>query len=151
MNIMVTGGAGYIGSVVAEELLRNDFEVVVLDNLQQGHRDNVPNEATFFCADCGDIGAIGNILKRFDIDAVVHMAAESIVEHSMTDPGRFFRNNVVQGIKLLDTMIKNGVRKLVFSSSAAVYGNPETIPIQEDHPTKTLYLDFVKQYHSPVP
>jgi len=134
MNVLVTGGAGYIGSAVAEELVDNGCHVIVLDNLQQGHRDAIPAKANFVLADIGDTTTLEHILQQFGITAVMHLAADSLVGESMTDPGKFFQNNVANGLVLLNTMLKNGVRKFVFSSSAAVYGNPETIPIPEDHP-----------------
>ena len=138
MNVLVTGGAGYIGSVVAEELVDSGHHVIILDNLQQGHIDAVPAEAEFILADIGNGTTVDSVLQRFNIAAVMHMAAETVVEHSMTDPRRFFQNNIAKGLVLLDAMLKNGIRRIIFSSSAAVYGNPETIPIEENHPKKPL-------------
>jgi UDP-glucose 4-epimerase len=132
--ILITGGAGYIGSVVAEELLKEGYEVVILDNLRQGHRDAVPAGAEFVLADIGNCQAMEDVFRRFRIEAVIHMAADSIVHVSMTDPRKHFQNNVVAGLNLLDAMLKSGVRKIVFSSSAAVYGDPKTTPIEEGHP-----------------
>ncbi len=134
MNILVTGGAGYVGSIVTEELLRQAHWVIVLDNLQQGHKGAVLTEAEFVLADICDAKAIDDVFRRFKIDAVMHMAAETVVEYSMTDPKRYFQNNIVGGINLLDTMLKHNVYKLIFSSSAAVYGEPQSIPIEEGHP-----------------
>jgi UDP-glucose 4-epimerase len=134
MNILVTGGAGYVGSIVAEELLKVGFGVIVSDSLQQGHRGAVPPGAEFVCADICDAQALDGLFQRERIDAVMHMAAETVVEYSMTDPARYFHNNIVGGMKLLDAMLKHEVYKLIFSSSAAVYGDPQRIPIQEDHP-----------------
>jgi UDP-glucose 4-epimerase len=135
MNILVTGGAGYVGSIVAEELLKAGYDVIVLDNLQQGHKEAVPLEAEFVLAHICDADALGDVFHQFKIDAVMHMAAETVVEYSITDPKRYFQNNVVGGINLLDTMLKHNVYKLIFSSSAAVYGEPQSIPVQESHPT----------------
>lgn len=133
MNIVVTGGAGYIGSVITEGLLKKGHTVIVLDNLQQGHREAVPPEADFRLADICDTQALEDIFHGTRIDAVMHMAAETVVEYSITDPKRFFQNNLVGGINLLAAMMKHDVCKLVFSSSAAVYGEPETTPVSEQH------------------
>ncbi len=134
MNILVTGGAGYVGSIVAEELLRQGYQVIVLDNLQQGHKGAVAPGAEFIFADVCNAEALDGVFQRARIDAVMHMAAETVVEYSMTDPKRYFHNNIVGGIELLDAMLKHEVYKLVFSSSAAVYGDPQSIPVDEDHP-----------------
>jgi len=134
MNVLVTGGAGYVGSVVTEELLKETHKVVVLDNLQQGHKKAVLPEAKFVLADICDAKALEDVFRQFKVDAVMHMAAETVVEYSMTDPKRYFRNNIVGGLNLLDAMLKHGIYKLIFSSSAAVYGEPESTPVQEDHP-----------------
>lgn len=134
MNVLVTGGAGYVGSIVAEELLKNSYRVLIVDNLQQGHKEAVPQGAEFALADLCDLGALEEVFQRLKIDAVMHLAGETLVEYSMTDPRRYFRNNIVGGINLLDVMLKHNVRKLIFSSSAAIYGEPQSIPIEEDHP-----------------
>ena len=114
MNLLVTGGAGYVGSIVTEELLKDSHKVIVLDNLQQGHKGAVLPEAEFVPADICDAQALEDVFLRFKIDAVMHMAAETVVEYSMTDPKRYFRNNVVGGMNLLDTMLKHNVHKLIF-------------------------------------
>ncbi|MBA7502769.1 UDP-glucose 4-epimerase [subsurface metagenome] len=134
MNILVTGGAGYVGSVVAEELLQQGYQVIILDNLQQGHKEAILPGAEFVIADICGAQHLEDVFHRFKIGAVMHMAAETVVEYSMTDPKRYFQNNVVGGLNLLDAMLKHGVYKFVFSSSAAVYGDPKSIPIEEDHP-----------------
>lgn len=133
MSVLVTGGAGYVGSVVAEELLKAGYEVVVLDNLQQGHREAVPTGAKFVLSDICDSSALDELFKGFSFSAVVHMAAETVVEHSMTNPRIFFQNNVVGGMNLLEAMLKHDVTQFIFSSSAAVYGEPEVTPIEEGH------------------
>jgi UDP-glucose 4-epimerase len=138
MVVLVTGGAGYVGSVVAEELLKDGNTVIVLDNLQEGHRDAVPEGAEFVMADITVRQELEEVLERNRIDAVMHMAAETIVPVSMTDPARHFRCNVVGGLNLLDAMLKHDVRKLIFSSIAAVYGEPQTEVIGEDHPKVPL-------------
>lgn len=134
MNVLVTGGAGYVGSIVAEELLKEGYKVIIVDNLQQGHQEAVLPEVEFIRADIGNFKALDEAFQRFRIDAVMHMAAETVVEYSMTAPGRYFQNNVVGGLNLLEVMLMHNVHRLVFSSSAAVYGEPKTIPIEEDHP-----------------
>lgn len=138
MYILVTGGAGYIGSVINEELLKAGHKVVVLDNLYQGHRQAVIPEAVFVQANIGDSQALDGIFTKYNINAVIHMAAETVVEFSMTDPRRYFQNNVINSLVLLDIMLKHNVYKLIFSSSAAVYGEPETTVIDEDHPKNPI-------------
>jgi UDP-glucose 4-epimerase len=133
MKVLVTGGAGYIGSVVAEELLNGDYEVLVLDNLQQGHRRAVPKDSEFVSADICNPGSLDEVFRNYSLDAVMHMAAETVVEFSMTDPRRYFQNNVVGGLNLLEVMRRHNVNKFVFSSTAAVYGEPKITPILEDH------------------
>lgn len=134
MNVLVTGGAGYVGSIVVEELLKEGHKAIVVDNLQQGHREAVLPQAEFLMGDIRDAKALGEVFLRFKIDAVMHMAAETLVEYSMTDPRRYFQNNLVGGINLLDTMLKYNVYEFIFSSSAAVYGEPKATPIEEEHP-----------------
>ena len=138
MNILVTGGAGYVGSIVAERLLQHGHGVFVLDNLQQGHIEAVPQGAEFVRGDIRDSETLCGIFSRSRIDAVMHMAAETVVGCSMTDPKRHFEDNVGGGMSLLDTMVKHGVCRLVFSSSAAVYGEPRSVPIPEDHPQEPI-------------
>ena len=113
MNILVTGSAGFVGSIVAEELIKQGHSVVALDNLQQGHREAVPPEAEFILADVCDAQALEDIFYRFKIDAVMHMAAETVVEYSVTDPRRYFQNNIVGGMNLLDTMLGHNVHKFI--------------------------------------
>jgi UDP-glucose 4-epimerase len=134
MNVLCTGGAGYVGSIVVERLLSSVDSVVVVDNLQQGHAKAVLPEATLIVADICDSDALEDVFRRFEIDTVMHLAAEALVEESMTEPRKFFRNNVVGGMNLVDTMLRHGVNRIVFSSTGAVYGEPLSIPIDEDHP-----------------
>ena len=135
MRILVTGGAGYIGSVVAKHLIEHGHRVVVIDNLQTGHRQAVPDAAQFILGDLADLHLLHNVMKRDAPEAVIHFAAEALVGESMQDPTKFFRNNISNGINLLDAMVASGVCKIVFSSSAATYGEPKRIPIPEDDPT----------------
>ncbi|MGA7688725.1 MAG: UDP-glucose 4-epimerase GalE [Jiangellales bacterium] len=130
MKLLVTGGAGYIGSVVATQLLSAGHEVVVLDNLDTGHRDAVPEGATYVQAridEAEDVLADG-------IEAVVHFAAKSLVGESVAAPEIYWRNNVVGSLALLDAMRRTGVGRIVFSSTAATYGEPDVSPITEDTP-----------------
>ncbi|MBF8267679.1 MAG: UDP-glucose-4-epimerase [Dehalococcoidia bacterium] len=133
MKVLVTGGAGYIGSVTARRLLAEGHGVVVLDNLSQGHREGVPEGAELVVGDVCDAAVLDKVFAQGDFDAVMHFAADSVVSSSMTDPQRYFRTNVTGGLALLDAMLRHGTKRLVFSSSAAVYGTPEEIPIREDH------------------
>jgi UDP-glucose 4-epimerase len=136
MNILVTGGAGYIGSVVAERLLEFGHRSVIYDNLSDGHRDAVPCGATLTVGELDDVHLLADCLRANKVDAVIHMAASALVGESMTNPSKYFRNNVVAGINLLDTMLACGVSQIVFSSSCAVYGEPERSPITEDLPKR---------------
>jgi UDP-glucose 4-epimerase len=134
MRVLVTGGAGYIGSVVTEELLNDNHEAVVYDNLQKGHRDAVDPRSRFIQGDLMDGTALRDTLKEHDIEAVVHLAADSLAGESVEHPARYFRNNVVAGLNLLEAMRDCGVAKLVFSSTAAVYGDGAKQPIEETDP-----------------
>lgn len=136
MNILVTGGAGYIGSVVAERLLEFGHSAVIYDNLSDGHRDAVPPGATLLVAELNDVQALADCIHTHRIEAVIHMAASALVGESMMNPSKYFRNNVVAGINLLDAMLACRVNRIVFSSSCAVYGEPETSPITEDLPKR---------------
>jgi len=135
MRVLVTGGAGYIGSVVARELVEGGHLVVVIDNLQAGHRQAVAEGARFVFGDLADLRLLRDVMMKEKVDTVIHFAAEALVGDSMKNPSKFFRNNVCCGINLLDAMVRTGVQKIVFSSSAAVYGEPARLPIKEDEPT----------------
>ena len=131
MRALVTGGAGYIGSVVADELIRNGHEVVVYDNLYRGHRDAVPEAASFVHADLFDTSVLSETLRTRQIEAVVHMAADSLVGESIANPAKYYRNNLQAGIALIDAMRLAGVQQLVFSSTVSIYGEPTRLPIEE--------------------
>lgn len=133
MKVLVTGGAGYIGSIVTEALIREGYEAVVYDNLAKGHRDAVIPPAEFIQGNLLDESLLQNTL-RGGVEAVVHLAADSLVGESVAHPSKYYRNNVQAGLSLLDGMLKCGVRRLVFSSSAAVYGEPAKQPIEETDP-----------------
>lgn len=138
MRVLVTGGAGYIGGVVARELLAEGHEVVVYDSLSKGHRDAVPDGAVFVQADLLDGLTLRNALGQHRVDAVVHLAADSLVGESIADPAKYYRNNVQAGLSLLDAMRDLKVGRLVFSSTVSVYGEPEKQPISETDPTSPI-------------
>ena len=133
---MVTGGAGYIGSVVVEELIREGNHVVVLDDLSKGYRSMVHPDARFVKGNIRDTQLVEKTLAENDVAAVVHMAASSLVGESVKHPEKYFDNNVTAGTAMLDAMNNAGVNKIVFSSTAAVYGEPERQPITEDDPLR---------------
>jgi UDP-glucose 4-epimerase len=134
MRILVTGAAGYIGSVVTERLVAEGHTVVALDNLAQGHRKALSPEAVFACADLTDVEALDRVFAEHNIEAVMHLAGLSLVGQSVADPQTYFRTNVVGGLNLLNTMLGHGVGRMIFSSSAAVYGTPAVVPVSEDAP-----------------
>jgi len=138
MKILVTGGAGYIGSICVEELIRQSHEVVVIDNLQEGHRKAVVSEAHFIQGDIGDRRTLDEIFNRQEIAAVMHFAALATIELSMRDPFPCFENNIVSGLTLLEAMRRFRCTKMIFSSSASVFGNPESLPIDEKHPINPI-------------
>jgi UDP-glucose 4-epimerase len=138
MRILVTGAAGYIGSVVTEQLVEQGHQVTALDNLSNGHLLAIHPGSKFVQLDLLDADALKSLLKNNPVDAVVHLAAEALIDVSMRDPGLFYRANVVAGMNLLDAMIGAGVTRLVFSSTAATYGEPETIPITEESKQKPV-------------
>lgn len=131
MKILVTGGAGYIGSVVTEELIKSEHAVTVYDNLSKGHRDSVAPEAKFVEGDLHETDKLAEVFRRDQIEAVIHMAASSLVGESVVEPAKYYHNNVVAGLSLLEAMRREQVKKIVFSSTAAVYGEPEKYPIEE--------------------
>ena len=137
MRVLVTGGAGYIGSVITERLLQRGDVPVVLDNFSQGHRAAVPPGVEVVQADLADVGALAALFTSA-IEAVVHMAAVSVVGDSVRQPLRYYRENVGNLLPLLDAMTRGGCRRIVFSSSAAVYGEPAEVPISEECPARPV-------------
>lgn len=135
MNVLVTGGAGYIGSHTVYELTKSNFKVVVYDNLSKGHQAAVPGNAVFVEGDIRDRDKLAATFKEYNISAVVHFAADSLVGESMSHPSKYYHNNVHATLELLDTMRECCINKIVFSSTAAVYGEPSQWPITEDMPT----------------
>lgn len=138
MTVLVTGGAGYIGSHTVHELIEAGEDVVVLDNLSTGFRFLVPGAVPFIVGSTGDRELAAKTIRRFSIDAIVHFAASIVVPDSLADPLGYYRNNTLNTCNLLDVAIEQGVRKFIFSSTAAVYGNAEHVPVREDAPTMPI-------------
>ena len=138
MNILVTGAAGYIGSVVTDQLVKPGNKVVALDNLKYGHREAVNSAALFYEVDLRDPEAVDMIFYQWHIDVVVHLAAESLVGRSVSEPRMYFESNVVYGMTLLQIMLKHGVERIIFSSTASVYGTLGQVPITERSPKKPV-------------
>jgi UDP-glucose 4-epimerase len=137
-RILVTGGAGYVGSVSVEALLAAGHEVVVLDDLTTGHAAAVPPGVTLLRQDYGDLSATTAALREHRVEAILHVAARSVVPESVRDPARYYRQNVAGGIALLEAARATDVQRIVFSSTAAVYGTPEVVPIPEDAPLRPI-------------
>ena len=138
MNVFVTGGAGYIGSVCTEELLNAGHHVTVYDNLSEGHRSAVDPRAKFILARPEADGDILNAVKSTKPDAIMHFAAHALVGESMTNPKKYFHNNFVNALKLADAAVECGVKKFVFSSTCATYGPPDKVPMTEDLPQRPI-------------
>ena len=138
MKILVVGGAGYIGSVCSELLLDEGHEVAIFDNLIEGHQHAVDSRANFIRGDLADREQIEAALSSTRPDAVMHFAAYALVPESMRDPSKYFRNNVSNGLNLLDAMLVTGVRRIIFSSTCALFGPPERVPIDETTPTRPI-------------
>lgn len=134
MTILVTGGAGYIGGVTAERLKAKGERIVVLDDLSRGHRSSVDPDVPFFHGRVGDRSLVARILKEHKIEECVHFAALAYVGESVSEPARYFENNVEQGIAFMNTLMEEGIRRVVFSSTCATYGEAEKIPIAESTP-----------------
>ena len=132
--ILVTGGAGYIGSIVAERLLARGDEVLVYDNLSRGYGDAVPGQAIFVQGDIGDREALRQAFERHPIESVMHFAAFALVRESRQDPGLYYDNNVAKALVLLEEIQSAGVRRFIFSSTCAVFGEPAAMPINESAP-----------------
>src|SRR5579864_2313097 len=154
-NVLVTGGAGYVGSVCCAQLLERGHAVTVLDDLSTGHAGAVPT-GLLYELDYGDRAGVARLLQRTRIDAVFHFAAKALIPESVSNPGAFFDVNFASSIAFLETLRDFGIKKFVFSSSAAVYGNPQQIPIDEDHPKNRvnsygetkLMLEHVLQWYA---
>lgn len=143
MKILITGGAGYIGSHCVLEMLKRKFELVVFDNFSTGHFETIEQllsikEFDFIQGDLKNKNEIEEVFQKHKIDAVIHFAAYSQVTESMKEPQKYYENNVLGTKNLLDSMVKNNVKKIVFSSTASTYGEPEYIPIDENHPQNPI-------------
>src|SRR3954467_12757072 len=138
MNVFVTGGAGYIGSVCTEELLDAGHKVTVYDNLTEGHRSAVDRRAAFVLGKPDEENDLLNAVKAARPEAILHFAANALVGESMTNPGKYFHNNVCNGLKLLEAAVKAKVNKFVFSSTCATYGPPDRVPMTEDLPQRPI-------------
>jgi UDP-glucose 4-epimerase len=138
MRVLVTGGAGYVGSVSAEALVAAGHEVVVLDDLSTGHRSAVPRNAHLAVGSYADGTFTEELLRRASIEAILHCAARSLVGESVQDPAKYYRDNVAGGVALLEAARSAGVTRIVFSSTAAVYGIPDATPIPEDAPLRPI-------------
>ena len=156
MTILVTGGAGYIGSITVEALVKNNHKVIVIDNLSEGHEESINSEAIFYHGNFGDLKFLTEIFSKHEIDVVMHFAADASVPLSMLNPAKFYTNNVLNSINLLNTMLKLKCKKMIFSSSAAIFGEPLFIPITENHPkkpinpygeTKLVFENILDWYH----
>lgn len=156
MTILVTGGAGYIGSAMTRRLLDEKMKVIVVDNLSRGYRDAVDQRAEFIKGELQDVPFVNSIFEKNKINAVIHFAGYISVAESMENPTIYFKNNLISTINILESMQRKKVRHFIFSSSAAVYGNPVRTPIQEDHPqtptnpygeSKLMVEQLLKWYH----
>lgn len=156
MNVLVTGGAGYIGSITTAQLVEAGYKVAVYDSLVKGHREAVHKDALFIKGDIADQKKVALVLKKYKIEAVVHFAAFIEAGESMEVPEKYFHNNTVNTLLFIETMLKLGVKNFVFSSTAAVYGDPKKIPITEDSPlnptnaygaSKLLVENTLSWYH----
>lgn len=133
-TILVMGGAGYIGSQTVKYLKKHNFNVIVADNLVYGHRKAVPQDVPFYTADLADKDSLRPIFKENKIDGVIHFAAYTYVGESVQNPQKYYQNNVCGTVNLLSVMLENNVKKIVFSSTCATYGNPKYMPLDENHP-----------------
>ncbi len=138
MKILVTGGAGYIGSICVEQMINAGHEISIFDNLTEGHGKAVHPKATFYKGDLQESTTIDLAMQAAKPDAVMHFAANALVGESMTNPSKYFHNNVGGGLNLLDAMVKHDVKRFVFSSTCATFGIPETVPIDESLPQKPI-------------
>jgi UDP-glucose 4-epimerase len=135
MALLVTGGAGYIGSQMVHELIDAGERVVVLDNLSTGFRWAVPEGAPLVVGETSDQALVTRLIGEYEVDSIIHFAASIVVPDSVRDPLAYYRNNTVNSRALIESAVRNGIRHFVFSSTASVYGNPAVVPIGEDAPT----------------
>jgi len=138
MRILVAGGAGYIGSITVEHLIENGHDVTVIDNLSKGHRAAVHPSAEFEQINLGDAEEVNAVFSKGNFEAVMHFCASSLVGESVIAPLNYYRNNICNGLNLIEAMVAHGVKKFVFSSTAAIFGDPPTQPINEETPQVPL-------------
>jgi len=138
MAVLVTGGAGYIGSHVVRLLIKKGYEVIILDNLSRGHRESLPQNAIFEEVDLLDKENLTSAIQKHNIEAVIHFAAFAYVGESVENPEMYYRNNVVGSFNLINALKEKGVKQFVFSSTCSLYGNPLTVPISEEESTKPI-------------
>ncbi len=157
MAILVTGGAGYIGSCTVKDLHERGENPVVIDNLVYGHRQAIDDSIPFFEGNIGDKNLIKQILSEYQIEAAMHFSAFAYVGESVENPRKYYENNFVQTLKLLDSLLENDIKKFIFSSTCATYGEPQYVPIDETHPqnpvnpygmTKFMVENLLKDYDS---
>lgn len=147
MKVLVTGGAGYIGSHVVRMLVKKQFQVVVIDNLSRGHIESIPEGVGFEQIDLLDADSLNSAIKKNKIDAVIHFAAFAYVGESVENPGLYYSNNVAGSINLIRALNENGINKIVFSSTCSLYGNPEQVPISENESVKPINPYAKTKYH----
>ena len=136
MKILVTGGAGYIGSFMIKHLIERGDEVVVVDNLERGHKESIDNRATFLQGDLLDKSFVGNVFANNKFDGIIHFAGYISMGESVENPYIYFQNNIFSSLNIMEEMVKTKTDNFIFSSTAGVYGNPTKLPIPEDHPKK---------------
>ena len=134
MSILVTGGLGYIGSMTVAALQTRGDEVVVIDNLSTGHPESIPVGVPLARGELSDHGLLRSVIREYRVDRVIHFAACTSVLESVQDPGKYFKNNTLNTLGLLEVMRESGIDQIIYSSTAAIYGEPEQTPIDENHP-----------------
>src|SRR3977135_4726933 len=138
MSVLVTGGAGYIGSHMVLALVEAGESVVVVDNLSTGYSGLLPDGVPLFIGDAGDENLVEGVIAQHGVESIIHFAGSVVVPDSMRDPLAYYRNNTMTTRSLLNTAVKCGVNRFIFSSTAAVYGNPDQVPVSENAPTRPM-------------
>ena len=145
MNILVTGGAGYIGSHVVLAAIDQGYKVTVIDDLSNGHEENIHSKSRFILCSLSSVDELKKIFKGDNFDAIIHLAGKKASGESMLKPSLYAKENIIGSINIINTCLANGIKKLIFSSSASIYGTPKVIPINEEHPLNpTNYYGFSK-------
>ena len=133
-NVLVTGGAGYIGSHTVKQLIKGNYNIIIIDNLQEGHIESIPKNIKFVKGDLADKELLNKVMRDYKIGSVIHFAANCLVPESVKEPIKYFDNNIINSLNLLKAMLENNIKKIVFSSTCAVYGELKKTPIKEDDP-----------------